>query len=420
MTDTQNPESSIFRFTLPNGLRVIHGYDPSQAMAVVDVLYKVGSCDEHPDRTGMAHLFEHLMFGGSVNIENFDGELTDAGGQSNAWTSPDFTNFYDIVPAANIETALWLESDRMLSPAFSDKALEVQRQVVVEEFKQVCLNRPYGNSDHLLREMCYKVHPYGHPVIGKDFSHIEQVTQDRVRQWFAAHYAPNNAVLAVVGNVEPAQLRSLVEKWFGSIPARDITPRNCPAEPEPTEARVTETSGKVPHTAITMAFPIPAYGTPGYAAADAISDILSNGRSSRFYRRLLLPGEHFSEIDAAITGSEEPGLLVITAQLLNEGSEAEKKAIAAIRRVLDELAAEGPGERELERVKNTVESDRTFSLLPLVQRAQAYALAEMHREEPTAPMARYRALTTDDIREAARTLLRPERSRTLIYRPENA
>ena len=412
-----NLESHITRFTLPNGLRVVHEYDPTQAMAVGNLLYNVGSRDESSGQTGMAHLFEHLMFGGSANIPDFDGELTAAGGQSNAWTSTDFTNFYEILPAANIETALWLESDRMLSLAFSDKALEIQRQVVVEEFKQVCLNRPYGDSDHLLRAMCYKTHPYRYPVIGKEFSHIEQVTQDDVRRWFASHYAPNNAVLAVAGNVTPDRLHTLVEKWFGPIPSRPVAQRTYTDEAEPTEARLTETSGNVPHTSITIVYPMDRYGTEAYAAADAISDILANGRSSRFYRRLLMPGEHFTEIDASILGSEHPGLLLINAQLIKDGPEAEARAIAAINNLLGELAAEAPSGRELERCKNTVESDRTFSMLPLLQRAQTYAMAEMHSEAPGDALRRYRALTPAVVRDTAASLFRPERARTLIYRP---
>lgn len=407
----------LYRFTLDNGLRVILDYDPTQAMAVVDVLYNVGSRDEQPDHTGMAHLFEHLMFGGSANIPDFDGELTRAGGQSNAWTSTDYTNFYDVVPATNIETALWLESDRMLSLAFADKPLEVQRQVVVEEFKQVCLNRPYGDSEHLLRSLCYDTHPYRTPVIGKDFTHIEQVTQADVRRWFAAHYAPNNAVLSVAGNVTPERLHTLVEKWFGGIPRREISPRLYSDEPAPAEARLREASGNVPQTAITVAFPMAAYGAPGFAAADAVSDILANGRSSRFYRRMLRPGNVFSDLDASILGSDHPGLFLVNARLLENGPEAEAKALAAINEELAEISAHAPAPRELDRVKNTVESDRTFSLLPLQPRAEANALAEMHGHDPAEPLRRYRALTPEEVRSTAAALFAPHRSRTLVYRP---
>lgn len=414
-----NPRTLLHRFSLENGLRVVLDYDPTQAMAVVDVLYNVGSRDEYAGHTGMAHLFEHLMFGGSANIADFDGELTRAGGQSNAWTSTDYTNFFDILPAANIETALWLESDRMLSLAFAEKPLEVQRQVVVEEFKQVCLNRPYGDSEHLLRAMCYDSHPYRTPVIGKEFAHIEQVTQDDVRHWFAAHYAPNNAVLSVAGNVTPERLYALVQKWFGQIPTRQIAPRLYSDEPEPDGERLTEASGNVPQTAITMAFPMAAYGAPGFAAADAVSDILANGRSSRFYRRQLRPDNVFSDLDASILGSDHPGLFLISARLLENGPQAEARAMEAIREELAEIASHAPASRELERVKNTVESDRTFSLLPLQPRAEAYALAEIHGHDPAEPLRRYRSLTPEEVRSSAAALFAPGRGRTLIYRPRS-
>ena len=317
----------INRFELDNGLRVVHCRDKATAMVAVNTLYNVGARDEHPELTGMAHLFEHLMFGGSVNVEDFDGELSAAGGVSNAWTSNDFTNFYDILPAVNIETALWLESDRMLQLGFSEKSLAVQQSVVIEEFKQVCLNRPYGDMEHAFRNMAYKSHPYRFPVIGKEFSHIEKVVPDDVRSWFYSHYAPNNAVLAVCGNVEFGLVRELVEKWYGSIPRRDIAPRLYANEPLPDSPRFVEMSGNVPQTALNIAYPMAQYGEMGYFAADILSDILANGKSSRFYRRLLLETDLFTEVDAAIQGSEEPGLFTINAKLRGDDRATEQKAI---------------------------------------------------------------------------------------------
>ena len=234
-------------------------------------------------------------------------------------------------------------------------------------------------------------------MIGKEFAHIEQVTQDDVRRWFAAHYAPNNAVLSVAGNVTPERLHALVQKWFGQIPARQIAPRLYSDEPEPDGERLTEASGNVPQTAITMAFPMAAYGAPGFAAADAVSDILANGRSSRFYRRLLRPGNVFSDLDASILGSDHPGLFLVSARLLENGPQAEARALEAIREELAGIASHAPAPRELERVKNTVESDRTFSLLPLQPRAEAYALAEMHGHDPAEPLCRYRSLTPEEV-----------------------
>lgn len=409
--------TETFRFTLPNGLRVVHSYNPTASMAVVCTVYDVGGRDEAPDHTGMAHLFEHLMFGGSADIPDFDTPLQAAGGTSNAWTSNDFTCFYELIPAHNIETALWLESDRMLSLAFSEKALEVQRSVVVEEFKQVCLNRPYGDMAHLLFGMCYPDHPYGVPVIGRDFADIEKTTQQDVRDWFFRHYAPNNAVLSVVGNIRPEHLRRLVEKWYSDIPRRDIAPRTFPDPALPDAPRLTEASGDVPQTAITIAYPMGGYKSPDYIPCDLITDILANGQSSRFYRNLLMPGRHFSDIDASILGTEHPGLLMINARLLDNGPEAEQEAIRAIDAELDRLRHEEPSPRELRRCLNRIESDRVFSMMYPLQKAQTLAFCELHGENPDDIIPRYRAVTPELIRRTAADILSPSRSQTLIYRP---
>lgn len=408
----------VNRFTLPNGLRVVHSPDTVTAMVAVDVLYDVGARDEHPELTGMAHLFEHLMFGGSENVPDFDGALSAAGGMSNAWTSSDVTNFYDVLPAVNLETALWLESDRMLRLAFSDKALEVQRHVVIEEFKQVCLNRPYGDLDHALRAMAYKRHPYRYPVIGKEFSHIEKVTQDDVRNWFYSHYAPNNAVLAICGNVSFDEVKRLVTKWFGGIERRDIAPRMLPAEPLPTAPRTHEMSGKVPQTAMVMAYPMAAYGHRRYFEADIISDVLANGRSSRFYRELQLGTDLFTEIDASIQGTDDAGLFLINAKLRDNTPQAEALAVEAITERLDKLGREAVTQRELSRCINRLESNRTFSLLNYLTVAQTLAQAELRGEDPNDFMKPYLAITPDSLRDASRELFNPERRMTLTYRPE--
>lgn len=389
-------------------------------MAMVDVLYDVGSRDEHPDHTGMAHLFEHLMFGGSVNIADYDGELQRAGGMSNAWTSQDFTNFYDIIPCRNIETALWLESDRMLSLAFSDKALQVQRSVVVEEFKQACLNRPYGDMEHHLKGLCYTAHPYRYPVIGKEFSHIEGVTQDDVRSWFSSHYAPNNAILAASCDIPAERFRGMVERWFGDIPSREIPSRDLPREPLPAAPRSLEVSGDVPQTWITVAYPMAPYGVPAYFAADLVSDVLSNGRSSRFYRELLAPGKIFSDLDCSISGTEDPGLMLVCGRLLGRGPEAEREAVEAVNREISRLVDKGVGEEELKRCLNRLESSRTFDMLGLMNRVQALALAEYHGEDLSTSFERnYLPLTPEDIRRTAEEIFNPSRAMTLIYRPAN-
>lgn len=408
----------VNEFTLPNGLRVLHNFDPATAMVAVDVMYNVGSRDEDPEMTGMAHLFEHLMFGGSENIPHFDIPLQAAGGRSNAWTSHDFTNFYDVLPAVNIETALWLESDRMKALAFSDKALEVQRSVVIEEFKQVCLNQPYGDLDHKLREMVWKRHPYRFPVIGKDFSHIEKVGQDDVRRWFSAHYAPNNAVVAICGNISFELTRELVGKWFGDIPSRSIAPRLYSDEKPPESPREAVATGNVPQTMLTMAYPMDGFGTKGYYAGDLVSDVLANGRSSRFYRRLLLGTDLFSEVDASILGSVHPGLMLVSARLRDNGPEAERRAKEAIASQIEELKDGGVSDHELDRCVTRLESERTFSLMDCLSRAQSMARSAMLGVDINGVVARYREVTAGDIRDEARKIFDPSREMTLIYRPE--
>ncbi len=410
MTDT-------YRFSLPNGLRVVHNYNPHLSMAVVNTLYDVGGRDEAADHTGLAHLFEHLMFGGSIHIPDFDAPLQAAGGSSNAWTSNDFTCFHNIIPAHNIETVFWLESDRMLSLAFSEKALEVQRSVVVEEFKEVCLNRPYGDMGHLLFGMAYPDHPYGVPVIGRDFHDIEKTTQDDVRQWFYNHYAPNNAILSVVGNIPPRKLRELIEKWYGDIPRREIPVRSFPDPRLPDSPRLVEAKGNVPQTAITIAYPMGSYKSPGYVPADLLTDILANGQSSRFYRRLLMPGKLFSDIDASILGTEHPGLLLISAKLLDNGKQAEQAAIEAINNELLELTLTEVSDAELTRCVNRLESDRLFSMMSPLQKAQSLALAEIHNEDLDDILPRYRSVTPALLRRTAADIFTPSRTMTLIYRP---
>lgn len=423
------------RFTLSNGLRVIHNYDPTTAMVAVNVLYNVGSRDEDPSMTGLAHLFEHLMFGGSANIPDFDSEIERAGGMNNAWTSNDFTNFYDVAPARNFETLLWLESDRMLRLAFSEKSLEVQRNVVIEEFKQTHLNRPYGDLFHKLRSLVYRTHPYSIPTIGKEPAHIEKVTRDDVRDFFYSHYAPNNAVLAISGNVTPDQVRRGVERWFDSIPRRDIKPRTYQPEPLSDAPRELEVRGHVPQTCVVVAYPMPGYGQPGYIECDLITDILASGRSSRFYRRLLLGGDLFTSADASIIGSEEPGMLMLKGHLEDPSEATARKAVERLMSEASELCYQAsrldrlsynltearPGgvtPYEVERAINRFASDFTFSSLSYLQRAQALAMAEMHGEDINEIVPAYRRVTTAMIATTARRVIDPAHACTLIYRPE--
>lgn len=405
-------------FTLSNGLRVVHNYDGATAMVALNVMYNVGARDESAEMTGMAHLFEHLMFGGSVNVPDFDGAIENAGGMNNAWTSNDYTNFYDIVPAQNVETAFWVESDRMLSLAFSDKALEVQRNVVIEEFKQTCLNRPYGDMSHYLRAMVYKHHPYRYPVIGKEISHIEKVTQDDVKEFFYSHYAPNNAVLSVSGNVSFDETCRLAEKWFGSIPVRDIAPRNYPQEPEQVEARREDVKGNVPQLAMVKAFRMPGYGQPNYIECDIITDLLASGRSSRFYRNLLMTTGAFTEIDASIIGSDEPGFMMLNCKLTDNDDASIDKAESLIMNEVQRLIDGDVSHYELTRTINRFESNFMFSSMGFMAKAQSLANYVMHNEDVNDVVNRYRKVTIDDIVRVASEIFVPEKSSTLIYRPQ--
>ncbi len=408
-------------FTLGNGLRCIFVRRPDSAMAVVDVLYDVGTRDESRRRTGMAHLFEHLMFGGSVNVTSFDSELENAGGNSNAWTSSDFTNFYDILPARNIETALHLESDRMLALAFSERSLAVQRSVVTEEFKQTHLNRPYGDLQHRLRRLAYSPdHPYSWPTIGLTTEHIAAVTLQDVRDWFYRHYAPGNAILSIVSPHTPEQITELVRKWFSDIPIRETTTRRLP-DPGFPQSNVSETvRAGVPQTRIVVAYPMAAYGTDEYFTADTLTDILSYGRSSRFFRNILNgPAEGlFADADASISGSEHEGLLMLTA-MLGHGSTSDadiERAKEIIEKEFTALAAGNVSSHELERTLNNFEATCRFESTNARELATRNALALYHNEDPDAMVAARRTLTPENIAATAAAISnRPHV--TLIYRP---
>lgn len=405
--------------TLPNGLRIVHNYDPSTCHVVLDTLYNVGARDESPELTGMAHLFEHLMFGGSVNVPDFDGAVETAGGTDNAWTSNDFTNFYTVVPAANVETAFWVESDRMLSLAFTPESLEVQRKVVMEEFKQTCLNRPYGDMAHRLRRLLYTTHPYRWPTIGKELAHIDKVTLRDVRDFFFSHYAPNNAVLAVSGPVDESRVLQLAEKWYGDIPRRDIAPRINLPEPPITDARRETVECDVPQTRITIAMLMDAADDPDYRVADLITDILASGQSARFNRDLVLGSDIFTAADAGISGSEEQGFIRFAGALRSNDPASLEKAERMIWRQLDHLRSEDVAEHELQRALNRFESNRTFSQINYLNRASQLARSVMTGRDINSETALYRQITPADIHRVASRLFRPSCSATLIYRPRS-
>ncbi|GAB3490875.1 pitrilysin family protein [Spirosoma knui] len=404
------------QFVLDNGLRVFVHEDESTPIAAVNILYNVGSRDEDPNRTGFAHLFEHLMFGGSRHIPSYDEPLQKVGGENNAFTSPDITNYYITLPAANLETAFWLESDRMLSLSFDPQVLDVQQKVVIEEFKQRYLNQPYGDVWLKLRPLAYQQHPYRWATIGKDISHIENATLDDVKAFFFKYYLPNNAILVVAGNVTVEQVKQLCAKWFAPIPAGDAYFRQLPQEPVQQEARKLETSAKVPLNALYKAYHMPGRFDEGFQTVDLLSDMLGRSKSSRLYQRLLRDNPLFSNVGAYITSSVDPGLLVVQGTL-NEGVTLEE-ADAAVEAVVQEFIDQPVPEEELAKVKNQAEATLAFSEVELLNRAMnlAYAANAGDPELVNQEAAKLQAVTPDDIQAAARKVLRKENCSTLYYR----
>lgn len=403
------------RFKLDNGLTVLVHEDHTTAIAVVNILYKVGARDESPDKTGFAHLFEHLMFGGSVNIPNYDAPLQAVGGDNNAFTTNDITNYYITLPANNLETAFWLESDRMLSLAFSNQSLEVQRQVVCEEFKQRYLNQPYGDVWLKLRPLAYKVHPYRWATIGKELKHIEEATMEDVKAFFKKYYTPQNAVMVVAGAVQLDEVKQLAQKWFGDIPSGEPVVRDIPKEPQQVEARFERVKADVPVDAIYIAFHGPERMEADYYAADLITDILSRGASSRLYRALVKEHQLFSEINAYMMGSIDSNLVVVEGKPLPHLSleEAEQH----IWQQLDRLKEERIEEQELQKVKNKVESTMLFSELSILDKAMNLAFFEMlsKAEDYNREVEKYSAISSEDILRVANAVFRKENSSTLYY-----
>ncbi len=406
----------INKLTLGNGLRLVHYEDTSTQMVALNIVYDVGARDEHPAHTGFAHLFEHLMFGGSVHIPDYDTPLQHAGGENNAWTNNDITNYYLAVPRGNVETAFWLESDRMLELAFSEQSLEVQRGVVMEEFKQRCLNQPYGDVGHLLRPLAYKVHPYRWPTIGKELSHIANATLQEVKDFFYRFYAPNNAVLAVTGHISWEETVRLTEKWFSSVPRRDVPVRRLPQEPVQTGERRLAVERNVPVDALFMAWHMCARGEPDYYAFDILSDILSNGRSSRLIQRLVQERKLFSGIDAYISGSRDAGLLQISGKLAADVSL--EQAEEAVRKELEELCRRPVGVQELEKVKNKFESSHIFGNINYLNVATNLAWYELagKAEDIDREVGNYRAVTPEQLYNVARRAFRDENTSILYYK----
>ena len=410
---------SFESFTLDNGLRVFVHEDKTVQIAVLNLLYDVGARDEDPAKTGFAHLFEHLMFGGSVHIPNYDEPLQRAGGENNAFTSNDITNYYLTVPSANLETGFWLESDRMLGLSFDPKVLEVQHKVVIEEFKQRYLNQPYGDVWLKLRPMAYQIHPYQWATIGKETSHIEQATMEDVREFFYSHYLPNNAILVVAGNVTATRVRELAEKWFGPIPARPLKKRNLPPEPAQTEKRTLTVHAAVPANALYKVYPMAARMHPDYYTSDIISDVLGRGQSSRLYQRLVKEKEIFSSVSSYITGSIDPGLLVFSGRTSAniDPAEAEKY----LDELVYEFAENGPLDSELEKIRNQAETTLAFSEIEVMNRAMnlAYAAILGNPDLVNTEIDQIRKIGVSDIKRVAKNILSEQSSSVLYYNRKN-
>jgi predicted Zn-dependent peptidase len=407
------------RFVLGNGLKVLVHPDPSTPMAVVNVLYDVGARDEVPAKTGFAHLFEHLMFGGSVNIPDYDEPLQVAGGENNAYTTNDLTNYYCQLPADNLETAFWLESDRMLSLAFSKKSLDVQRKVVCEEFKEHYINKPYGDVWHTMRELAYKEHPYRWMTIGKELSHIENATLEDVKAFFFKHYTPINAILVVAGNVSVEQVKTLAEKWFGDIPSGEQYNRNLPAEPQQAEARRLTVHRNVPMDAIYKTWHMCARRDDDYYATDLLTDILGGGASSRLYQSLVKEQQLFANINCYHFGSLDKGLLTIEGQLI-KGVDMQK-AEDAIELELDKVRKELIDDRELQKVKNKTESVMAFEDMSVMNRAGSLAFYELlgDGELMNSEFQKYQQVKSEDLHRIANEVLTSNNSNTLWYLSDN-
>jgi zinc protease len=404
------------KFTLENGLTVIVHEDKTTPIVAFNILYDVGARDEDESRTGFAHLFEHLMFGGSSNIPNFDSPLQHAGGSSNAFTSNDITNYYETLPVQNLETAFWLESDRLNKLAFTDKSLEVQRSVVIEEFKQNYLNQPYGDVWLLLRPLAYKDHPYKWATIGKEIKHIEDATMEDVKTFFFKHYTPQNGILCVAGNVTVDQVKELSQKWFGPLEPREKYVRELPIEPKQTELRKLEVERDVPSDALYMAFHMSNRLNPRFYLADMLSDVLSTGKSSRFTKRLVLEKHLFTELDAFILGSSDAGLFVISGKP-KEGVSLEE-AYAEVRLELEILQKELVTEYELQKIKNKMESINIFGEMSVLNKAMNLCSFELlgDAEMINQQMDNYTSITPRDLQEEAMEIFQEENCSVLFYK----
>jgi predicted Zn-dependent peptidase len=407
------------RFQLENGLKVLVHQDSTTPMAVVNILYNVGAKDEHPDKTGFAHLFEHLMFGGSVNIPDYDEPLQRAGGENNAYTTNDLTNYYCQLPAENIETAFWLESDRMLSLAFSPKSLEVQRKVVCEEFKEHYINKPYGDAWHKMRTLAYTKHPYRWMTIGASLAHVEQANMEDVKDFFFQFYRPNNAILVVTGNVKTEEVKLLAEKWFGPIPAGKPYQRNLPAEPKQEKHRSLDVRADVPMDMLMMTWHMGGRFDEHYHATDLLTEVLGGGASSRLYEQLIKVKQLFSSISCFHFGTIDPGLFVITGKLVKgiSMSVAEKAVLEEVEKMKHEIL----DEKEVQKVINKTESMICFEDMSIMNRAQSLAFYELLGDAAlmNEELEKYQAVTPLKIQATAKSIFEDTNRNTLYYYSKN-
>ncbi len=402
--------------TLDNGLKIIIHEDHSIPKAVVDILYKVGSKDEESHRTGFAHLFEHLMFEGSKHIPSYDQPLQRVGGENNAFTSSDITNYYLSLPSNQLETAFWLESDRMLELNFSQEKLDIQKRVVIEEFKQRYLNQPYGDAHLQLRNLHFQIHPYKWATIGKEISHIEEASLEEVKDFFFGYYAPNNATMVVAGDVEPDKVIQLAQKWFGAIPRRNLKKHALPQEPTQKEARSMTVYGEVPFEAVYKMYHVPAHSDRKYYITDIITDLLSNGKSSRLFQQMVIQKQVTPQVNAFSWGMHHPGAISI------DGRVAQTKTIdiyeEALQEALDSLQA--LTEDELNRIKNKLEATFVMQKTTILNKAMGLAmcdsLGDIDLINKTPEI--YHSIGLGEVKEAATTYLAPENCSTLYYLPK--
>ncbi|MDO4510402.1 MAG: pitrilysin family protein [Bacteroidales bacterium] len=405
-------------YRLKNGLRLLHYFDKNTQMVALNLLYDVGARDEDPSATGLAHLFEHLMFTGSKHAPSFDAALQAAGGSSNAWTSNDMTNYYETLPAHNVETAFWLESDRLRNLNLTDESIDTQKSVVIEEFKQRCLNVPYGDLHHISSDLAFKVHPYRWPTIGLRVEDIQNASHDAIKAFFASHYAVNNLILCVSGHVEFDRAVALAEKWFGDFAPVDIPVRNLPQEPVQCSQRFLSVKREVPQNMIMMMYHMCGRGDADYQACDMLSDVLSNGPSSRFYRNVMVKSGLFSELDASVTGTHDPGLFLVRARLADGVSFA--KAQQAIDAELKDFLTTGATAYEMEKCANKYESTQLFDTITYEKKGVKLCQYELlgSAADINSEVGKYRSLTQEGLMTVAHKLFDPANCSVLYYGPD--